>query len=216
MQSSIGCSWSGGKDSCYALMQAIAQGHQLKVLVNMMNENGKISRSHALPFDVLQQQADSIGVPIIARATSWNDYKNNFVDALNECRSVYGVEAMIFGDIDLQPHRDWEEMVCREAELEAILPLWQQNRRQLVTAMIDSGIEAMIVSCNTNMGEHFLGRMITHKLIYELESIGIDACGENGEYHTVVINCPLFKNRIELPPYEKILHEGYWFLSSPP
>lgn len=212
MQASIGCSWSGGKDSCYALMQAVAQGNQLRVLVNMMNENGKISRSHGLPFAVLQQQAENIGVPIIARPTSWNDYKNNFVDALNECRSGFAVEAMIFGDIDLQPHRDWEEMVCREAGLEAILPLWQQNRRELVTAMIDSGIEAMIVSCNTQMGEHFLGRTITHELVDELERIGIDACGENGEYHTVVINCPLFNNRIELPAYEKVLHESYWFL----
>jgi diphthine-ammonia ligase len=212
MEASIGCSWSGGKDSCYALMQAIAQGSQLKVLVNMMNENGKISRSHGLPFAVLQQQAESIGVPIIARPTSWNDYKNNFVDALNECRSDFGVQAMVFGDIDLQPHRDWEEMVCREAELEAMLPLWQQNRRELVTAMIDSGIEAMIVSCNTQMGENFLGRKITHELVDELEHIGIDACGENGEYHTVVINCPLFKKAIDLPPYEKVLHEGYWFL----
>lgn len=212
MQVSIGCSWSGGKDSCYALMQAVAQGHQLKVLVNMMNENGKISRSHALPFGVLQQQADSIGVPIIARATSWNDYKNNFVDALNECKAAYGIEAMVFGDIDLQPHRDWEEMVCFEAGLKAILPLWQQNRRQLVMSMIDSGIEAMIVSCNTQMGDRFLGRMITHELIDELESIGIDACGENGEYHTVVSNCPLFTKRIELPACEKVLHENYWFL----
>lgn len=212
MHVSIGCSWSGGKDSCYALMQAIAQGNTLKVLVNMMNENGKISRSHGLPFSILQQQAENIGVPIIARATSWNDYKDNFIDALNECKLKFDAAAMVFGDIDLQPHRDWEEMVCREADLQAMLPLWQQNRRQLVTAMIDSGIEAVIVSCNATMGELFLGQTITHELVNELEQIGIDACGENGEYHTVVINCPLFSNRIELPPYEKVQHEGYWFL----
>lgn len=212
MQVSIGCSWSGGKDSCYALMQAIAQGNELKVLVNMMNENGKISRSHGLPFSILQQQAENIGVPVIAKATSWNDYKNNFIDALNECKLKFGAAAMVFGDIDLQPHRDWEEMVCNEVGLQAMLPLWQQNRRQLVTAMINKGIEAVIVSCNTVMGENFLGRTITHELVDELEQIGIDTCGENGEYHTAVINCPLFKNRIELPPYKKVQHEGYWFL----
>jgi diphthine-ammonia ligase len=210
--SHIACSWSGGKDSCYALMQAIQQGGQLKALVNMMNEEGKISRSHGLPLEVLQQQAASLGVPIIARSTSWNDYKNNFVDALQQLKTEYGVEAMVFGDIDLQPHRDWEEMVCNEVGLNAMLPLWQQGRRQLVDDMIRSGIEAMIVSCNTQMGERFLGKMITHELVNELESIGIDACGENGEYHTVVINCPLFKNRIVLPEYNKVLHEGYWFL----
>lgn len=212
MAVSIGCSWSGGKDSCYALMQAVAQGNQLKVLVNMMNENGRISRSHGLPLAVLQQQADTIGVPVIALPTSWNEYRNNFIDALNQGKSNFGVEAMVFGDIDLQPHRDWEEMVCAEAGLKAMLPLWQQSRRTLVTEMIESGIEAMIVSCNTHMGERFLGRTINHGLVDELEALGVDACGENGEYHTVVINCPLFKKMIVLPEYETVLHEGYWFL----
>lgn len=213
MQHFVGCSWSGGKDSCYALMQSLAQGNQLNILVNMMNENGKISRSHGLPFEVLQQQAAAIGIPIIARATSWNDYKVNFVNALEECRQHFGVSAMVFGDIDLQPHRDWEEMVCREAGLQALLPLWQQGRRELVTAMINSGIEAVIVSCNTLMGEDFLGRKITHELVNELEQTGIDACGENGEYHTVVVNCPLFKKAIMLPEYKKVQHENYWFLT---
>ncbi|MGB8190747.1 MAG: diphthine--ammonia ligase [Chitinophagaceae bacterium] len=210
---SIGCSWSGGKDSCYALMQAIEQEHELKALVNMMNEQGKISRSHGLPLAVLQQQAESIGVPVIARATSWNDYEQHFIMALQQLKLEYGVEAMVFGDIDLQPHRDWEEMVCHEAGLSAMLPLWQQDRRSLVNDMISNGIEAMIVSCNTQMGERFLGRKITYELVDELEAIGIDACGENGEYHTVVLNCPLFKTPINLPLHKKVLHEGYWFLS---
>ena len=50
-------SWSGGKDSCYAMMQAIQQGFVPKVLLNMMNENGKVSRSHGLPLSILNQQA---------------------------------------------------------------------------------------------------------------------------------------------------------------
>ncbi|HYF30785.1 MAG TPA: diphthine--ammonia ligase [Chitinophagaceae bacterium] len=208
----IACSWSGGKDSCYALMRAIAQGHQLSALVNMMNENGKISRSHGLPLSVLQQQAATLNVPIVAVPTSWNDYRENFITALRTVHSQYGVQSMVFGDIDLQPHRDWEENVCKEAGLQAILPLWQRNRRELVNEMIESGIEAIIVSCNTQMGQDFLGRAITHELADELEAAGIDACGENGEYHTAVVNCPLFAGHIQLPQYEKVLHENYWFL----
>ncbi len=209
----IGCSWSGGKDSCYALMQAIDQGHELKALVNMMNENGKISRSHGLPLAILQEQAQKLGVPIVVTPTSWNDYRENFINALLNVRDRYGVQSMVFGDIDLQPHRDWEEMVCQESGLSALLPLWQQNRRVLVNQMIENGINAMIVSCNTQMGERFLGRTITHELADELEGMGIDACGENGEFHTVVIDCPLFESAIELPSYKKVLHENYWFLS---
>jgi diphthine-ammonia ligase len=212
MSKSVGCSWSGGKDSCYALMQALKQEHTLAALVNMMNENGKISRSHGLPLSILQQQAVAIGAPILAFPTSWNDYKMNFVEALIQIKQQHHAQAMVFGDIDLQPHRDWEEMVCEEAGLEAILPLWQQDRRKLVNEMIESGIEAVIVSCNTQMGEDYLGRTITHELADELEKAGIDACGENGEFHTLVVNCPLFSKPVQLPGSRKVLHESYWFL----
>ena len=208
----IGCSWSGGKDSCYALMKARAEGHELKALVNMMNENGSISRSHGLPLAVLTQQAKKMNVPLLATPTSWNDYRDTFVRTLASAK-LLGVQAMVFGDIDLQQHRDWEEMVCSESGLEALLPLWKQNRRVLVNEMIETGINAMIVSCNTEMGERFLGRTITRELADELEAMGIDACGENGEFHTVVVDCPLFESAIELPEYKKVLHDNYWFLS---
>ncbi len=212
MSKLIACSWSGGKDSCYALMQALGQGHKLAALVNMMNENGKISRSHGLPLAILRQQADAIGAPIHAVATSWDEYKFHFVNTLQQIKQQYNTEAMVFGDIDLQPHRDWEEMVCAEAGLTAMLPLWQQDRRKLVNEMIQSGIEAMIVSCNTQMGETYLGRTITYELVDELQTAGIDACGENGEFHTVVVNCPLFSKPVQLLAYGKVLHENYWFL----
>lgn len=212
MPKAIACSWSGGKDSCYALLRAINQGNKLKVLVNMMNENGRISRSHGLPLSILQQQASAMNVPLMATPTSWNDYKAHFVGALHQIKRKHNVEAMVFGDIDLQPHRDWEEMVCAEAGLEAMLPLWQQGRRQLVDEMIENGIEAMIVSCNTQMGEAYLGRTITPALVNDLEKAGIDACGENGEFHSVVINCALFDKPVQLPPYGKVRHENYWFL----
>ncbi|MEO5683750.1 MAG: diphthine--ammonia ligase [Chitinophagaceae bacterium] len=207
-----GCSWSGGKDSCFALMQAVNEGHVASVLVNMMNENGKISRSHGLPETILQQQAAAMGVPLLATPTTWNDYEKNFVTVLNHIKNVYATEAMVFGDIDLQAHRDWEEMVCAKAELEAILPLWQQDRKALVVQMLNAGISSMIVSCNTVMGKAFLGQYLSHSIIAQLEETGVDVCGENGEFHTVVVNCPLFKVPVVLPAYTTVLHDYYWFI----
>jgi diphthine-ammonia ligase len=208
----IGCSWSGGKDSCFALMETLGKDFQLRALVNMMNENGLISRSHGLPISILQQQADAMNVPLITRATSWNKYEDNFIESLEIIANDYDVKAMVFGDIDLQQHRDWEEMVCSKAGLSAILPIWKKDRKELVMKMLNEGIEFMIVSCNTTMGERFTGRVMTLELVAELEKMGIDVCGENGEFHTVVINCPLFQHAIRLPAYSTILHENYWFL----
>jgi uncharacterized protein (TIGR00290 family) len=208
----IACSWSGGKDSCYALMKALQNGHSLKAIVNMMNENGRISRSHGLPLSVLEQQARAMQVPLIAEATSWNEYQLHFVQSLNRIRQDFSVEAMVFGDIDLQQHRDWEEMVCSKANLQALLPIWKEERTALVQEMLDAGLEIMIVSCNTLMGERFLGERLTSSLCTELDSIGVDVCGENGEFHTVVINCPIFKNSISLPSHSNVLQDNYWFL----
>jgi uncharacterized protein (TIGR00290 family) len=126
-------------------------------------------------------------------------------------KEQYALTHAVFGDIDLQPHRDWEEKVCRNAGLIALLPLWQQDRRRLVAQMLDAGIETMIVSCNEVMGEKFLGKTITHELVEELEQLGVDACGENGEFHTLVVDCPLFSHRIDVDVTDKVKHESYWF-----
>ena len=208
----ISCSWSGGKDSCFALMLALRQQHTLKALVSMMNENGVISRSHGLPMPVLQQQADALHVPLIAQPTSWNEYQSYFISTLEKVKTNFSVEAMVFGDIDLQEHRDWEEMVCAHAQLLAMLPIWKRDRKQLVQEMLDQEIEAIIVSCNMQMGERFLGKTLSAKLVTELETLGVDVCGENGEFHTVVVNCPIFAKPLQLPHHNTVLHEDYWFL----
>ena len=212
MNKRAGCSWSGGKDSCFALMQAIQLGYTPAVLLNMMNENGRISRSHGLPPAILQQQAAAMQLPLIATPSTWNDYENNFAAVLKAARNTHAATAMVFGDIDLQAHRDWEEMVCAKAGLQALLPLWQQDRKMLVLQMLAAGIVAMIVSCNTVLGESFLGTYLTPDLIVRLEEKGVDVCGENGEFHTVVINCPLFKAPVSLPAFTTVLHDNYWFL----
>ena len=207
------CSWSGGKDSCYAFIQA-AKSMQPQVLLNMMNENGMVSRSHAIPKAILEKQAEMLNLPIITKPASWEAYENIFIDTLREIKNDFDINAGVFGDIDLQPHRDWEEKVCRAVDVETVLPIWQLNRKELVFAMIDSGIEAYIVSCNEVMGERFLGRKITKTLVDELESMGVDACGENGEYHTLVVNCSMFSEPLSINFGVKACHNKYWFIET--
>jgi diphthine-ammonia ligase len=205
-------SWSGGKDSCYAFMLAAASGLTPVVLLNMLNEDGKISRSHAIPKNILERQAGCLGLPIITRAASWQNYEKIFIESLHEIKSEYQVGTAVFGDIDLQEHRDWEEKVCNAAGLNAMLPLWKKDRKALVLEMIDHGIEAYIVSCNETMGPAFLGRKIERALIPELEKIGVDPCGENGEYHTLVTHAPCFSKTLSVTFGKELKHDRYWFV----
>jgi diphthine-ammonia ligase len=205
------CSWSGGKDSCFALMQAIKQGYQPQVLLNVLNEEGKISRSHGIPSAILEQQAKAAGLPIHLISSSWQQYEERFTQALTDLKKQYQLSHAIFGDIDLQPHRDWEEKVCNNAGLEALLPIWQQDRKQLVLKMLNEGIETIIVSCNEIMGENFIGKKLNPEVISALEKLGVDVCGENGEFHTLVLNCPLFNTPLAVTVKEKLMHNNYWF-----
>lgn len=206
------CSWSGGKDSCFALMEAVRQGFRPAALLNVLNENGQISRSHALPVSLLQQQANALQLPLTTVASSWAAYETHFVQTLTQLAQQHNATAAVFGDIDLQPHREWEEKVCAAAGIRALLPLWQEHRKMLVYRMLAAGIKCMIVSCNAHLGKSFLGRMMDDVLIAELEEKGVDVCGENGEFHTLVVDCPLYSAPLILPEYEGVQHEGYWFL----
>lgn len=204
-------SWSGGKDSYYAAMQAAADGYKPVVLLNVLNEEGKISRSHGIPESILKAQAASIGLPIHLIASSWTDYQKNFIAALQLLKNNSGLTHAVFGDIDLEAHKQWEEDVCQQAGIEAILPLWKQDRKDLVCKMLAAGIETIIVSCDEEMGPHFLGKKLSHQLIQKLESFGVDPCGENGEFHTLVINAPMFSKPLQVAVTDKVNHQGYWF-----
>lgn len=205
------CSWSGGKDSCYAFYKAIQLGYKPTVLLNVMNEFGDRSRSHGIPKNVLEAQAEALELPIHFFNSTWTDYEVKYIKSLKGLAQEYPITHSVFGDIDIESHRAWEEKVSIAANLEAVLPLWQGNRKQLVFDMIDAGIEAIIVSCNEQLGPEFLGRTIDTSIINEFEAMGVDACGENGEFHTLVVNAPFFKNKIHVEIKEKLVSSNYNF-----
>ena len=105
------CSWSGGKDSMLALHRALDAGFAVEALLAMFDEGGERSRSHAIPPGLMRAQAAALGLPLVMRRAGWSDYEAVFVDQLRQFAAA-GLTHGVFGDIDLQPHRDWEERVC--------------------------------------------------------------------------------------------------------
>jgi uncharacterized protein (TIGR00290 family) len=190
------CSFSGGKDSCLALWTARQQGYDVRTLLVMMNESGDRSRSHGIPRHLLQRQADALGAEAIFGVASWKDYEPQFTALLHQLKQE-GHEAGIFGDIDLLPHREWEEKVCAAAGLRAHLPLWQRNRDELAREITRLGFKA-IVACvdSRHLDDSFAGRFYDAQFLADLPP-GVDACGENGEFHTFVFDGPGFRAPVE-------------------
>ncbi len=207
-------SWSGGKETSLACYKA-RQDKNLKVkyLLNMVSEDGRHSRSHGVSSALLRAQADAMGIPIIQRKTTWESYERVFKRAVSELKKK-GVKIGIFGDIDLQEHRDWVERVCKEIEIKPLLPLWKEDREELLKEFIRIGFKAIVVATKADLlGKEWLGRKIDEEFIKDLKKLnGVDLCGEKGEYHTFVTDGPLFKKRIEITKSKKVLRKNHWFL----
>lgn len=190
------CSFSGGKDSCLALWRAIRQGLDVRTLLVMFEETGERSRSHAIPLALIERQAQALGLDLVVRNASWKTYETVFTEALRElCAS--GHDAAVFGDIDLQAHRDWEEKVCAAAGIAPCLPLWHGDRHELADEVLASGFRAVVVCTDARyLGDEFCGREYNAQFINDLPP-GVDACGENGEFHTFVYDGPCFRRPVE-------------------
>ncbi len=191
------CSWSGGKDSCLALSRAKAAGVEITHLVTMFDESGIRSRSHAVSLSLMRAQADALGLEFVAPVASWQSYEAVFIETMKTLQREAGCEVGIFGDIDLEPHREWEEKVCAQAGFEPLLPLWGENRLLMVNEFLDEGYEAVVICVNEKyLGREFCGRNFDRQFLADLPA-GVDACGENGEFHTFVTNGKkLFSNKV--------------------
>lgn len=208
-------SWSGGKETSLSCYRAIkAKEIEVAYLLNMISEDGKYSRSHGVGSHLMRSQAKAIGIPLIQVKTSWQDYEENFKKAISNFKKKR-IEAGIFGDVDLQEHRDWIERVCNELEIRPILPLWKEEREKLLQEFIQAGFKAVVVALSANsLGREWLGRKIDKEFIETLKiRNNFDLCGERGEYHTFVLDGPLFKKKIKFLKTKKVKKDNHWFLN---
>ena len=207
----VAVAWSGGKDSCLACFKAIEESYAVSNLLIMMADD-TTSNFHLINSDLLDAQSNAIGIPIIKQVTSPDMYENNFRNALFDLKNK-GVEGLVTGDVfDVALHEEgWLDRICHEVDLIPIRPLWHLDTKKILTEFINEGFKAILVRVkNEVMGLDWLGREINQKFYKDLLNLGtIDPCGEHGEYHSFVIDGPIFRNRIEITDSEKTTINGY-------
>ena len=193
-------SWSGGKDSCLAAYRAAASGHTIKYLFNTVSAEYSRVRFHGVEDTVVQKQAEAVGIPLVQKSTNGESYEQEFEAGLRSL-SYRGVHGAVFGDIHLRHCREWAEGICRRVGLEAIGPLWGLSPHDVLGEFIEAGFEALVVSTQADkLGRESCGRRLDSAFL------------EDGEYHTLVTDGPLFKKRIDITEVGKVLRDGYWFL----
>lgn len=206
------CSWSGGKDACLALYRAHQEGYDVDLLFTTFIGTGEHSRAHGLKKDIIEAQAKSLGIDFEIGFADWGKYGPVLRDFIAKSKAS-DITGGVFGDIDLEEHKLWIEDITDDMEFISIFPLWKRNRVELVEEFISLGFETIIISTKTDlMGDKYLGRTLDKSLVKELIDLGIDPSGEGGEFHTLVIDGPIFKERILLDIGQKIERGKYHFL----
>jgi len=207
-------SWSGGKDSCFALYEAVGKGYKISHLVNFISKEFHRVSFHGTEARLIQLQSQAIGIPLLQKETTRDGYEQEFKEAVRGLIPC-GVTGMVFGDIYLQEHKDWVERVCNDLDIEAVLPLWGMSAEEILSGFIEKGFEAVIVSAKSDViDDDWIGRRVDKAFVEYLKRKNIDICGENGEYHTLVTNGPIFNRRIRLIESKVISRNNYWFLDT--
>ena len=181
-------------------------------MITMFDEQAARSRSHGLRPELLAAQARRLGLTQFIGRCTWETYSDVFQRVLQDV-AASGVTHVVFGDIMFDDHRRWAERMCETAGLVAVEPLWGESTDALFDEWIASGADARIVTARAQyLDETWLGRSLAADMGPEFVRLGVDKCGERGEYHTLVTNTSLFSQPLTVTHGEVVQHGGCWAL----
>lgn len=190
--------WTGGKDSALAHYEASLAGHTITRLVTFAPENPDFL---AHPLEVMKYQAQALELPHEVIQIS-EPYDLSYTAAISTLHEKLGIDVLVTGDIAEVDHRpNWIRERSRGTGVEVMTPLWDYDREGLLLRLISTDFK-VIFSCVKLpwLTTDWIGREITRETLEELRTLnastGLDLCGENGEFHTLTLDAPLFKKRI--------------------
>ena len=186
--------WTGGKDSVLAFRVSLNL-YDIRRLVCFVPADNRQFYAHPTPL--MELQARKIGVPIAFLPIS-EPYKRSYRQQIERLRDS-GIEVLITGDIStVDGMPNWIEEVAAGL-VEVHKPLWELDRYAILDTLISNEFK---VICSLAYKKHFqatiAGRYLDAELISELQQLSIDVCGEQGEYHTWVLDAPFFKEPLQL------------------
>lgn len=193
--------WSGGKDSAFALFKALQSGQfEIVALLTTVNSEKLKSTMHDIPLELLQRQADAIGIPLYIVGLKPKGGMKDYGDAMSAAVEHFkgeGVTHFIFGDIFLHDVRSYREKALAPCGIEVVEPLWDMTTDEVMEGFLASGLKSVVVTTTASvLGREYVGRVLDHEFVESLPE-GADVCGENGEYHTFCYDGPIFRQPVK-------------------
>jgi uncharacterized protein (TIGR00290 family) len=208
-------SWSGGKDSCFALYetQTAAEYRVAALLTTLTRDYDRISM-HGVRRELLEEQAASLGLPLhkvfISKDASNDEYEMKMAEAFAEYGGQ-GIDSIVFGDLFLADIRAYREKFLARHGMNGLFPVWKRDTSSFIREFIELGFKTIVTCVDSKVLDgSFVGKTIDEAFLSTLPE-SVDPCGENGEFHTFVFDGPTFARPVKFSFGEIVLRESFWF-----
>ena len=208
-------SWSSGKDSAWMVhILRTRDGVTPAALLTTINEAARRVAMHAVRVDLLQAQADALGVPLwqvpIPSPCSNEQYERAMASAVGRAVAD-GFTHVAFGDLFLEDVRRYREERLAGSGLTPLFPLFGLDTTALAREMVTGGLRARLTCIDPRaLDRRFAGREFDAALLAELPA-SVDPCGERGEFHTFAYDGPMFAHPIPVNNGEIVERDGFVF-----
>lgn len=206
--------WTGGKDSSLALYQAQLQGYNIARLATFVPKEPEF---FAHPLNFLKYQADALGIPHCTLTVN-EPFKEGYEKAIDSLRRRHGIATLVTGDIaEVDGHPNWIRECSEYSGVEVLTPLWGWEILELLHRLLAYNFK-VIFSCVKKpwFTDDWLGIELNANCVEQLCAMnaetGLDICGEQGEYHTLVLDGPPFRKSISISAYSKRAKDSLMYL----
>lgn len=215
MSEQVALSWSGGKDSAMALL-ALTEDPRYEVVTLLTTVTAGHERisMHGVRVELLREQANATGLPLhevrIPQTCSNDDYERAMGAA---CRQLLATDVKIvaFGDLYLEDVRAYREEQLTSAGMRGVFPLWGTPTDRFMREVLERGFQAHVVCLDpARLPESAAGRVVDETFLTDLPP-GVDPAGENGEFHTFVVDGPVLSRPIAVRCGERVLRDGFCY-----
>ncbi len=196
--------WTGGKDSALALHEARQAGCCVRCLVTFAPPKPDFL---AHPVSFMKLQAEALALP------HWlwpvhEPFHEGYEAGLHWLKATMGIDTVVTGDIaEVAGHPNWIRERARPVGMNVLTPLWGRDRSELLQRLLALQFKVIFSCVKTRwLGAEWVGRDLDPEAIASLRALrqqnGLDLCGEEGEYHTLVTDAPEFNRRVRLGAFQ--------------
>ena len=204
--------FSSGKDSCYSMYIMKRQNYDIRCLVTIKSKNKDSYMYHTPNIDIVKLQAEALEIPLIMQETS-GEKEEELKDlelALIKAKKEYLIEGVVVGALFSNYQRERVQNIATRLGLKVFSPLWHKDQLVLLNEIVSNKFEVILVQIAADgFDKSFLGKKLDKNLINKLIELNkknsINVAGEGGEYESLVLDCPMFKKKIEIKDAEVIM-----------